>query len=151
VGVAQIRHVSYRDGQGGIQDLWFDGCSWHEQRLNAGGRTDAPLALGDPCARVVGAARHVTYRDLAGNLQDLWCDGGWRVQRLTSGGLTAAPPAGSDPVALVPPSNWEYVAYVDIFGNAQLLSHFQDDPWRAVWLNAPGLRFWGGVFTRRGD
>jgi len=147
VGVGDIRHVSYRDGQGGIQDLWFDG-SWHAQLLNAGGRTDAPLALGDPCARVVGATRHVTYRDLAGNLQDLWCDGGWRVQRLTSGGLTAAPPAASDPVALVPPSNWEYVAYVDVSGNAQLLSHFQDDPWRSVWLNAPGLRFWGGVFTR---
>jgi hypothetical protein len=146
-GEAGAYHISYRDGRGGIQDLWFDDA-WHRQLLNAGGSTDAPLAQGDPCARVVGSTRHVTYRDLAGNLQDLWFDGGWRVQRLTMGGLTGAPPAGSDPVALVPPSNWEYVAYVDIYGNAQLLSHFQDDPWQAVWLNAPGLRFWGGVFMR---
>jgi hypothetical protein len=97
---------------------------------------------------VDGTTRHVTYRDLAGNLQDLWFDGAWRAQRLTCGGLTAAPPAGSDPVSLVPPSNWEFVAYVDIFGNAQLLSHLGGNPWQATWLNAPDLKFRGGVFWR---
>ena len=148
VQVAKDLHISYRDPEGGIQDVWYDGA-WHHRQLNAGGSTEAPLAEGDPCARVVdGSTLHVTYRDPAGNLQDLWCDGGWRVQRLNRGGITGAPPAASDPVALVPPSNWEYVAYVDIYGNAQLLSHFRDDPWRSVWLNAPGLRFIGGVFMR---
>jgi hypothetical protein len=147
VGLPGGYHISYRDDRGGIRDVSFDGA-WHEELLNVGGRTEAPLALGNPCARVAaGAIQHLTYRDLAGNLQDLWRDRTWQVQRLTAGGLTGAPPAGSDPVALVPASNWEYVAYVDIFGNAQLLSHFQDHPWQCVWLNAPGLRFWGGVFT----
>jgi hypothetical protein len=97
---------------------------------------------------VDGRTQHVTYRDLAGNILDLWFDGAWQVQRMNRGGVTDAPPANSDPVALVPPSNWEYVAYVDISGNAQLLSHFQDNPWRATWLNAPDLKFIGGRFTR---
>ena len=37
----------------------------------------------------------------------------------------------------MPPSNWEFVAYWDQAGNAQLLSHFLDNPWQAAWLNAP--------------
>jgi len=140
------RHVLYRDVLGSLQDLWFDGA-WHAVQVNNGGATQAPVAVGNPCARVVnGSIRHVTYRDLAGNLQDLWHDGTWHVERLNAGGATEAPLAASDPVSLVPPSNWEYVAYVDIQGNAQLLSKFQDKPWRTTWLNAPDLRFWGGVF-----
>jgi hypothetical protein len=141
-------HIAYRDREGGIQDLWFDGA-WHGRRLNAGGATDAPPALGGPCARVVeGRTLHVTYRDLGGNLQDLWFDGAWHARRLNAGGATDAPPAASDPVCMVPPSNWEYVAYVDEAGDAQLLTHFQDEPWRAIRLNDPGLRFIGGAFVQ---
>jgi hypothetical protein len=146
VAVAGARHISYRDGTGGIQDVWFDG-SWHHQRLNVGGRTQAPLAQGNPCARVVdGGVLHVTYRDLAARIQDLRFDGVWRVQCLNDGRTVEAPPAASDPVCLAPPSNWEYVAYVDTDGNAQLLSHTRNRPWRATWLNAPDLSFWGGKF-----
>jgi hypothetical protein len=145
--VLQAWHIAYRDLDGGIQDVWFDGA-WHARKLNAGGCTDAPPALGDPCARTVdGRTLHVTYRDLGGNIQDLWTDGAWHAQRLSRGGATDAPPAGSDPVCLVPPSNWEYVAYVDVSGNARLLSHFRDEPWQAVWLNSPELKFIGGAFV----
>jgi hypothetical protein len=139
-------HVAYRDAQGGIQHLHYDG-SWHARMANGGGATDAPLAAGEPCLRVVdGTVPHITYRDAAGNLQDLWLDGTWQAQRLNRGGRTDAPPAASDPVCLVPPSNWEYVAYVDVTGKAQLLSHARDEAWSATWLNAPDLRFAGGVF-----
>jgi|GEM_PF-1420695 hypothetical protein len=147
VGLAGAYHITYRDGTGGIQDVWFD-QTWHDQRLNLGGRTDAPLAQGNPCARVVlGKVLHVTYRDQAARIQDLRLDGTWQVQCLNDAGAEA-PPAASDPVCLVPPSNWEYVAYVDIHGNAQLLSHNPDQPWRVTWLNAPDLKFWGGAFFR---
>jgi len=145
VGLPGACHLCYRDDRGGIQEVWFDGA-WHTQLLTAGGSTDAPLAQGNPCVRVVdGTIRHVTYRDLAGNIQDLAWNGSWRVQRLNG---TGTPPAASDPVNLVPPSNWEYVAYVDASGNAQLLSRLHSQPWRTTWLNAPGLTFRGGVFIR---
>ena len=82
-------------------------------------------------ARVVdGAIHHVTYRDAAGTIQDLWFEGGWQVQPLNLGFATAAPAAASDPVTLAPPSNWEYVAYVDIQGEVQLLSRAPGQPWR---------------------
>lgn len=137
--VGRVVHLAYRDAAGGLQDLWFDGA-WRRQRLNGGdpGRTAAPPAAGDPCLRVVdGASLHTTYRDADGGLQDVWFDGAWQVRRLNGGGLTGAPAAGSDPVALVPPSNWEFIAYVDLAGHAQLLSHFLDNPWQAAWLNDP--------------
>jgi hypothetical protein len=88
----------------------------------------------------------MTYRDLAGRIQDLRFDGAWRVQCLNDGATVDAPLAASDPVCLAPPSNWEYVAYVDIDGSAQLLSHERNKPWRVTWLNAPDLSFWGGKF-----
>lgn len=145
VSAGKALHIAYRDGAGGIREVRFDGA-WHSQLLNGGrggnglggaGATDGPLAQGDPAMRVVdGATRHVTYRDLAGGIQDLWYDGSWHVQQLNRGGCTQAPPAACDPVSLVPPSNWEYVAYVDIFGQAQLLSHFLDNPWQAARLTA---------------
>jgi len=146
-------HLAYRDPDGGLQDLWFDGA-WHRQRLNGGpagdGRTAAPLAQGDPCLRVVdGTTLHVTYRDADGNLQDLAGNDSWQVRRLNNGGLTGAPPAASDPVNLVPPSNWEFVAYVDVAGNAQLLSHFLDNPWQAAWLNDPERPGVGARLSRR--
>jgi hypothetical protein len=30
---------------------------------------------------------------------------------------------------------------VDVAGNAQLLSHFLDNPWQAAWLNNPERRY----------
>jgi hypothetical protein len=87
---------------------------------------------------VDGSTLHVAYRDWAGGIQDLWFDGAWHGQQLNGGGCTQAPPAASDPVSLVPPSNWEYVSYVDIFGHAQLLSHFLDNPWQATRLDGQG-------------
>jgi hypothetical protein len=142
----RVLHLAYRGRDGGIQHLWHD-QAWHRQRLNAGGSaepgaTAAPAAAGEPCLRVADGGRlRVTYRDSGGTLQDLRFDGGWRVQRLNNGGLTPAPPAASDPAALVPPSNWEFIAYVDVAGNAQLLSHFLDNPWQAAWLNNPERRY----------
>ena len=73
---------------------------------------------------------HVFYRDWAGAIWDLGHEGGWRAQRLNLGAATGAPAAASDPVTLVPPSGWEYVAYVDVQGEVQLLSHALDHPWR---------------------
>jgi hypothetical protein len=140
VAASGTAHVAYRDLEGGIQHLWFDGA-WRAERLNAGGETGAPPALGDPSLRVVaGDVLHVTYRDPDGNIQDLWSDGAWHSQRLNAGGQTGAPAAASDPVSLVPPSNWEFVAYVDVAGNAQLLSHFLDNPWQATRLNGAALK-----------
>ena len=91
----------------------------------------------DPVQAVHAGVRHVMYPDGEGGIQDLWFDGAWHVQRLNRGGATDAPPAASDPVSLVPASNWEYVAYVDIAGQAQLLSRAPWGEWQASVLEGP--------------
>jgi hypothetical protein len=47
--VALEQHVVYRDGQGGLWHLWYDGSpTWFAEQLNLGVVTAAPAAVGDP-------------------------------------------------------------------------------------------------------
>ena len=133
----RITHVTYRDVANQVQDLWYDG-TWHAQQLTGGGATEAPPPAGDPVTAVLGGGRvpHVIYRDHQGAIQDLSFETSWQARKLNEGGATAAPPARSEPYLMVPPSNWEYVAYVDDQGTGQLLTHFQQEHWVAVPLNA---------------
>lgn len=42
-------HVGYRDAEGAIWDVWYDGSpKWKKQKVNIDGMTNAPAATGDP-------------------------------------------------------------------------------------------------------
>ena len=127
-------HVRYRDMDGGIQDLAWDGI-WHHAQLGAGGEQPAPQAAGDPVPVPFQGRWHVLYRDHAGALQDLVFDKGWKARALNLGGLTEAPAAGGDPAFLnylkVP-----HIVYRDLQGQLQDL--YYDGAWHAQRLTGGG-------------
>ena len=72
-------HVSYRDGVGAIWDSWYDASTsrWNLQKINAGGVTKGPAAVGGPFVWTVSGSRaqqHFTYRDQRGTIFDSWYD-----------------------------------------------------------------------------
>ena len=98
-------HVCYRDGNGLIQDAWYDGQGhWSLQHLTgSGGNTGGPPAVGDPAVVQYKDQMHACYRDRNGLIQDAWYDGQghWSLQHLTgSGGNTGGPPAAGDPAVV---------------------------------------------------
>jgi hypothetical protein len=127
-------HVVYRDGDGGIQELTWDG-HWHHARLGAGGKHPAPEAVGDPVPVRFQGRWHVLYRDFAGVLQDLAFDQGWKVRPMNLGGLTEAPAAAGDPSAL-DYLNVPHIVYRDLQGQLQDLSY--NGGWQAQRLTGGG-------------
>jgi hypothetical protein len=88
-------HVNYRDAQGHICELWWDG-SWHFNDLTAA--TGAPIAASDPHGYVFDSqgTQHVNYRGADNHVYELWDDGtAWHFNDLTA--ATGAPLAASDP------------------------------------------------------
>src|SRR5580658_351366 len=68
-------HVGYRDALGAIWDSWYDGSTshWNLQRINAGGVTAGPAAVGGPFIWTVGTEQqHFTYRNNKGTIYDSW-------------------------------------------------------------------------------
>jgi len=96
-------HVLYRDRDGAIQDAFFDSSGrWQLQKINMGGRTTGPAAIGDPTANVFGSQFHAIYRDSAGLIQDAYFDGTWSVDQLNlAGGPPVGPAAAGDALASV--------------------------------------------------
>jgi len=115
-------HVCYRDHAGLIQDSFYDGASgqWFQQQLNgSGGRTNFPLAAGDPEVVIYIGQMHVCYRDANGWIQDAWYNGRWNAQQLTgSGGLTNGPESAGDP-GLAVFNDQMHVCYRDLHGMIQ--------------------------------
>ena len=71
-------HVAYRDGVGTIWDSWYDRSRhlWNLQKINAGGLTNGPAAVGGPFVwTVAGQQQHFTYRDPKGTIWDSWYNG----------------------------------------------------------------------------
>jgi len=69
-------HTCYRDGNGLIQDAWYDGQGhWNVQQLNGGAATHGPAAAGDPAVVEYNNQMHTCYRDGNGLIQDAWYDG----------------------------------------------------------------------------
>jgi len=82
------QHFTYPDGNGNLQDCWYDGDTgqWNLQQINnATGQPtvpgeyvacpDAPVAArygGTPFVCTFGNQQHFTYIDGNGNLQDCW-------------------------------------------------------------------------------
>lgn len=105
------QHIAYRDGDGKIQDAWYDSGNdlWSLQQINQGGVTNGPSAAGDPFVSVFEEQQHFVYRDGAGAIQDAWYDSGtnkWTLQRITMSGKTAGASAAGDP-------------FVSVFGEQQ--------------------------------
>jgi len=95
--VAQgTQHAVYRDVNGHIQELWWNGV-WNNDDITA--QTNAPLAAGDPSGYMydVQATQHVMYRDVNGHIQELWWNGTWNNDDVTA--QTNAPSAAGDPKA----------------------------------------------------
>ena len=130
----KIYHVMYRDLEGGIQDLAYNGA-WHAQRLNNAGLTSAPAAVGDPLQVLIRGQRHVIYRDREGGIQDLWSDKTWHSRQLNNGGLTQAPAAAGEPAGLEYQGN-THVTYRDHKG--QIQDVYFDGAWHVQCLNAGG-------------
>ncbi len=98
------QHFAYLDGNGNIQDCWYDGVTnqWHLQQINnANGQ--GPTVPGEyvacPQATVqaggyppglfvcaFGDQQHFAYVDYNGNIQDCWYDdaSGWHLQRINN-------------------------------------------------------------------
>jgi hypothetical protein len=93
------RHVVYRDGNGDVHELWWDG-SWHHNNLTAA--SGGPRSLTDPhgYAFEPDGSQHVVYRGEDGNVHELWwhASSGWHHADLTT--LAGAPRAHSDPYGI---------------------------------------------------
>jgi hypothetical protein len=88
------QHFTYRGSDFAIYDAFYDGDSWHLQKINLGGNTDAPAAVSAPFACVFKTQQHIGYSDRSGNLIDCWYDGDrhWSWQQINNNGKTALPP-----------------------------------------------------------
>ncbi|OBF18392.1 hypothetical protein [Mycobacterium sp. ACS4331] len=79
-------HVIYlRRPDRHVQEIWWDGSTWHSQDLSAA--TGAPAALDGALVGYVDeaqATQHVIYAGVGSHLYELWCDeAGWHMTDLT--------------------------------------------------------------------
>jgi hypothetical protein len=121
------QHVVYRDGNGHIQELWWNG-QWHNNDLTAAAK--APQAASNPIGYVFDAqgTQHVVYRDGNGHIQELWWDGQWHNNDLTA--AAKAPQATGNPTAyMFGDQDTQHVMYRD--GNG----HIQELWWNGQWHN----------------
>ena len=96
------QHFAYMDGNGNVQDVWWDGNAnrWNRQQItNAGGKgasvpgefIAAPVATAAASGHLVVSVddneQHFAYMDGNGNVQDVWYDGRqWHLQQLNNAG-----------------------------------------------------------------
>jgi C1A family cysteine protease len=121
--------VCYRDANGNIQGVVWNGSNWScAQLTGTGGKTTGPPAAGDPTTLVYSGTgfnqAQLFYRDVNGNIQGVvWNGSNWSCAQLTgTGGLTTGPPAAGDPTALVYSGtgfNQVQLFYRDANGNIQ--------------------------------
>jgi hypothetical protein len=118
------QHFMYRDTNGNIQDVWYDGSGgWQLQQLtgtsptlgNEPVVTNGPGAVGNIFVSVYGNQQHVMYRDANDNVQDAWYDGNhWNLQQLTE----TLPVVHREPVVAHGPAALGDV-FVSVYGNQQ--------------------------------
>jgi hypothetical protein len=135
-------HYFYRDGEGHLQHVWFDGKNWKWEpiKVGASGQTP-PLAAGAPKVANSYNTLHVCYRDIDGIIQDVfgWPAPYWTIQQLSGGNMTFAPTAVGDPTVVVYNNNM-HVIYRDRAGVLQDI--FWADKW--TWATLPTFKFAGG-------
>jgi hypothetical protein len=84
------QHFAYLANDLAISDAWWDGNSWHLEKINACGNTTGPAAAGTPFGCNFNQQQHIGYPDNAGNIWDSWYDGSghWNLQKINNGGMT---------------------------------------------------------------
>jgi hypothetical protein len=127
--------VFYRDADGNIHTVYFNGQKWTWQQVTGGAGLKAPPAAGDPMPAEFQGSLYVCYRDTDGNIQELRFGGGstWSVKQATGGGQTTAPPAIGEPIVTV------YQNLLRIFYRAQTgaLQQIWHDSLGSKWGWAP--------------
>jgi hypothetical protein len=80
---------------------------WNLQKINLGGKTTCPAAVGDPFVSVYDGQQHIAYRGSGGAIWDAWyLNGGWNRQQINLGGNTTGKAATRAP-------------FVGVYGNQQ--------------------------------
>ena len=119
------QHFTYLGNDLAIYDAFWDGNSWHLQKINSGGNTNGPAARSQPFACIFHSQQHIGYRDDVGNFWDSYYDGSghWNIQKINNGGLTAGPAAVGNPFVWEWPfpvrreaSNQQHFTYRDANG-----------------------------------
>jgi hypothetical protein len=127
-------YIIYRDAEGYIHTVSFNGSQWTWQQITGGAGITAPLAVGDPQGAEFSGNLYVFYRDTDGNIQDLKLSGGkWTVQQITGGGRTSAPAAVGNPYPTVY-NTQQHIFYRDKNGAIQ---HIWFDGSRWSWDTLP--------------
>jgi hypothetical protein len=89
------QHFTYLGPDAGVYDAFWDSTknAWQAQKINVGGNTTGPAAVGMPTACVFGKEEHVAYLDSGGNVWDSWRDvnGTWNLQQVHIGPAATAP------------------------------------------------------------
>jgi hypothetical protein len=114
------QHFTYRDGNGNVQDAWWDASGWHLQQINDADGTGATApAVGELFVSAHNNEHHFAYLDARGGIHDVWFDGNdWHLQQINAGG----PPAVGDLFVSVY-DDQQHFTYRDGNGNVQ-------DAWR---------------------
>lgn len=112
------QHFAYIDSDGNVQDVWWDGVTWHLQQItnvNAAGtvvaeqlcyKGDTPQARSNLFVCAYHNQQHFVYLDSHHLIQDVWYDGygGWHLQQINGTApsvrgewiaVPSAPPAGA--------------------------------------------------------
>ena len=135
------QHFAYLDASGNVQDAFYDGNSnsWHLQKINNGGTTHGPKAVGNLFVSVYKDQQHFAYLDASGNVQDAFWDGNsWHLQKINTGGTTQGPKAVGN-LFVSAYQNQQHFAYLDASGNVQ--DAFYDgnsNSWRLQKINNGG-------------
>ena len=137
------QHFTYLDGNGNLQDCWYDGNQWNLQQINnadpAGPSVpNESVALPQATAAAVGPffvstfgnQQHFTYLDGNANLQDCWYDGDanqWNLQQINNAnpdGPSAANESVALPQATAPAASGPFVC---TFGTQQHFTYLDDN------------------------
>src|SRR5271165_6826601 len=138
------QHFTYLDGNGNLQDCWYDGDAnqWNLQQINNANAAGPSVAnefvavpaatapAGSPFVCTFGNQQHFTYLDGNGNLQDCWYDGAanqWNLQQINNANAAGpsvanefvAVPTATAPAALTSPTGPANTLFVCTFGNQQ--------------------------------
>ena len=137
------QHFAYRDANGSIQDVWYDGNNWHLQQINGASGpavpgesiayNQAPAAagtgVGNISVSVYNNQQHFAYLDVNGRIQDVWFDGNnWNLQQINGASGPAVPgeyiaynqaPAAFGDLFVSVYQNQQHFAYRDFNGRIQ--------------------------------
>lgn len=146
-------NFAYRDPQGNLVDVHFDGKAWRMQRLNLGGMTAAPAAAGDPSAfagppsipvfsyslwTLPADHRDFSYVGEHGDILHVFHQWGkWAHETLNNAGITNAPPAVGQVAATAFTRERLTYTFRDRDGNIQHIAS-REGTWQSYRLNNGG-------------